>query len=61
MKVCQTAGAEAVHRHGFALEFPLQRKSLKQIIQLQLRGLPPVEDRLHDLRREQRQPQNRLT
>ena len=58
MKVCQTAGAEAVHRHGFALEFPLQRKSLQQIIQLQLRRLPPIEDRFHDLRRQQREPQN---
>ena len=40
------------------LFLPLQRKPLQQIIQLQLRRLPPVEDRLHDLRREQRQPQN---
>ena len=31
---------------------------LQQIVQLQLRRLPPVEDRLHHLRREQRQPQN---
>ena len=35
----------------------LQRKSVQSIIDLQLRRLPPIEDRLHDLRREQRQPQ----
>ena len=40
------------------LPLPLQRKPVQQIIQLQLRRLPPVEDRLHDLRREQRQPQD---
>ena len=40
------------------LSLPLQRKPLQQIIQLQLRRLPPIEDRLDDLRREQRQPQN---
>ena len=42
---------------GLALSHPLQRKPFQQIIKLQLRRLPPVEDRLDDLRREQRQPQ----
>ena len=44
-----------------ALPFPFQRKPFQQIIQLQLRRLPPIEDRLDDVRREQRQPQIRLT
>ena len=35
--------------HGYCVD---------EIIQLQLRRLPPVEDRLDDVRREQRQPQN---
>ena len=43
------------------LPLPRQRKPCQQIIQLQLHRLPPVEDRLHDLRRKQRQPQNPLT
>ena len=37
---------------------PQQRKPLHQVIQLQLRRLPPIEDRLYDVRREQRQPQD---
>ena len=41
-----------------SLPLPVQRKSLQQIIQLQLRRLPPIEDRLDDVRREQRQPQD---
>jgi len=44
----------ALNRKGFSLPLPLQRKPLQQIIQLQLRRLPPVEDRLDDIRVEQR-------
>src|SRR5919106_4214502 len=43
---------------GVELPLPIQRKPLQQIIQLQLRGLPPVEDGLHNIRREQRHPQH---
>jgi hypothetical protein len=37
---------------------PLERKPLQQIIQLQVRWLPPVEDRFYDVRREQCEPQD---
>ena len=40
------------------LNLPHQRKPLQQIVQLQRRRLPPIQERLHDLRREQRQPQD---
>ena len=40
------------------LPLPRQRKPVQQIIQLQLRRLPSVQDRFHDFRRQQREPQN---
>ena len=49
-------GSEALQSR--ALPLPLQRKPFQQIIQLQLPRPPPIEDRLHDTRREQRQPQH---
>ena len=41
-----------------SLLIPPQRKSLQKIIELHSHRLPPVEDRLHDLRRQQGEPQN---
>lgn len=42
---------------GRALQFPFS-ETHKEIIPLQLPRLPPVQDRLHNFRREQRQTQN---
>ena len=41
-----------------ALPFPLQRAPLQQIFQLQLRRLLPIQNRLDEIRRQQRQPQH---
>ena len=40
------------------LPLPLHQKTRQQIFQLEFRRLPPSEDRLHDLRRKQREPQH---
>jgi len=40
------------------LGVPLHRKPLQQILQPHPLWLPPIEDRLHDVRREERQPQH---
>ena len=52
------AGTSYPTRGTTSADFPLQRKPRQQIIQPHLRRMPPIEDRLHNLRREQRQPQN---
>ena len=38
------------------LPFPIQRKPPEQIVKLLVCRLPPIKDRLHDIRREQREP-----
>lgn len=40
------------------LDLPRQREPLKQVIQLYLRRLPTIEDRLDGIRCQQREPQN---
>jgi hypothetical protein len=58
LRACgQPSGPEALDPKRL-WSLPRQLKPVQQIIQLQLRQLPPIEDRLHDLRRQQREPQN---
>lgn len=47
---------ESCELEAGVLPRPLQGKPLQQIIHLQPRRLPPIEDHLDDLRREQSNP-----
>ena len=58
---CFSGDARLAVDHQETLHLPHQRKPLQQIIQLHLRRLPPVEDRLDDVRRQQVSRSTRLT